>query len=328
MHLKQSHETGFAYKPLTPSAHDAYMPAVPAVKQSLGAKLAIASKHIQKFWLALEDIFPGLSRVRRFCWGALKKYYHDDCFSYAAGLSFWLLISLVPLATLFFKMLVFLLGRQAFYQQTIETLSKVIPFVPVSFLNEALTHSREISNTLGFTWLVLLFGGYWGVNQLDTTLAHVFGVRINKKLQTRKNIILRQIILLVGGLTVLALVLALLVGGAVSKYLPVRQGVILYGLPTIICLVATTLVFQFMTRIHVTFRRAFLGALVTTIFWTIARWGFKIYVDNALTWGIMYGSLIGIIAGLTFLYYTCAILLLGAEVTAAFYRKKKSHSKS
>ena len=285
--------------------------------------LRVALKHVLKFWLALEDIFPGLGRARRFCWGTLKKYYYDDCFSYAAGLSFWLLISLVPLATLFFKMLVFLLGRQAYYQQTIETLSNVIPFVPVSFLNEALTHSREISNTLGFTWLVLLFGGYWGVNQLDTTLAHVFGVRVNKKLQTRKNLILRQIILLVGGLTLLALVLALLVGGAVGKYLPVRQSVISDILPTFICLVAATLILQFMTRVHVTFRHAFLGGLATTLLWTIARWGFRIYVDNALTWGIMYGSLIGIIAGLTFLYYTCAILLLGAEVTAALHRKKK-----
>jgi uncharacterized BrkB/YihY/UPF0761 family membrane protein len=33
----------------------------------------------------------------------------------------------------------------------------------------------------------------------------------------------------------------------------------------------------------------------------------------------MYGSLLSIIAGLTFLYYTCAILLLGAQITAAFY---------
>jgi uncharacterized BrkB/YihY/UPF0761 family membrane protein len=34
----------------------------------------------------------------------------------------------------------------------------------------------------------------------------------------------------------------------------------------------------------------------------------------------MYDSLIKIIAGLIFLYYSCAIFLLGAEITAAFYR--------
>jgi uncharacterized BrkB/YihY/UPF0761 family membrane protein len=34
----------------------------------------------------------------------------------------------------------------------------------------------------------------------------------------------------------------------------------------------------------------------------------------------MYGSLVSIVAALTFLYYSCAIFLLGAEITAGFYR--------
>jgi len=282
-------------------------------------------KHLQKFWLALEGIFPGLGRVRCFWWGVLTKYYRDDCFSYAAGLSFWLLISLVPLATLFFKVLVIFLGNQVFFQQTLDTLSSVIPFMPESFLVDALRHSREVDNSMGFTWLVLLFGSYWGINQLDTSLAHVFGVRINKKLQTRKNHILRQFGLLVGGLVLLALVLALLVGGLMRNFFPVPQNVILNNLPILISLVATTLVLQHMPRLHVAFRHAFLGALVSTFLWTVARWGFKIYVDHTFTWGIMYGSLLGIIVGLTFLYYTCAILLLGAQVTAAFYSNKKGN---
>jgi membrane protein len=288
----------------------------------------------QMAWLDLERTVPMLGAVRqilfraaRFCWGVIKKYQRDDCLSYAAGLSFWLLISIVPLATLFFKLLVVLLGRQAFYQQTLETVSNVIPFIPISFLRDAVTRSREISDSMGFTWFVLLFGGYWGISQLDTSLAHVFGVRINKKLQTRKYHILRQIAILVGGLVFLAVVLALSIQGALSQYLPINQNAILTYLPILICLAATTLIFQFMTRVHVDFRHAFLGAVVTTFFWTVAKWGFKIYVDNALTWGIMYGSLLGIIAGLTFLYYSCAILLLGAEVTAAFYSRRKRREK-
>jgi membrane protein len=280
-------------------------------------------RHTRKFWLALEVIFPLLGRIRRFCWGVATKYYYDDCFSYAAGLSFWLLISIIPLATLFFKLLVFFLGRQALLQQTIEMLRDVIPFIPVSFLMDTINHSREISDSMGLTWLVLLVGSYWGVNQLDTSLAHIFGVRTNKKLQTRSNHILRHIGLLVGGVFFLSLLLALLLGGTVKKYLPIHQSVILTFLPTIICLAATTMIFQVMPRLHVTFRQAFAGAVVTTCLWTAARWGFKIYVDNAFTWGIMYGSLLGIIAGLLFLYYTCAIVLLGAEVTAFLHRRRK-----
>jgi membrane protein len=84
--------------------------------------------------------------------------------------------------------------------------------------------------------------------------------------------------------------------------------------------VVMTLVLQHLPRLHVKFRHAFLGAAIATALWWLAKWGFGVYLNHTLTWGIMYGSLLGIVAGLTFLYYTCAILLLGAEITAAFYR--------
>jgi len=70
----------------------------------------------------------------------------------------------------------------------------------------------------------------------------------------------------------------------------------------------------------VKFRHAFLGAASATTLWWLAKEIFGVYLKHTLTWGIMYGSLLGIVAGLTFLYYSCAIFLLGAEITAAFYR--------
>jgi len=283
-------------------------------------------KQLKKFWLAVEDIFPSLGRARRFWFGVITKFYYDDCFSYAASLSFWLLISLVPLATLFFKLLVVFMGGRAFYQQTLDTLSNVIPYLPIGFIEDTVSHSLEIGNSMGFVWGVLIFGSFWGVNQLDTSLAHVFGVRTNKELQTRKNPILRQIALLVGGVVVLALVLAWLLSGAMWKYLPRQQSALLDHLPIIICLILTTLIFQSIPRVHVAFRHAFLGGVATTFFWATAKWAFKIYVDHAFTWGIMYGSFLGIIAGLTFLYYSCAILLFGAEITAEFYLRKEKQT--
>jgi membrane protein len=80
------------------------------------------------------------------------------------------------------------------------------------------------------------------------------------------------------------------------------------------------MVLQHLPRLHVKFRHAFLGAGIATALWWLAKWGFGLYLSHTMTWGIMYGSLLGVVAGLTFLYYSCAILLLGAEITAAFYR--------
>jgi membrane protein len=118
--------------------------------------------------------------------------------------------------------------------------------------------------------------------------------------------------------------MAALDGGAVRKFLPWKQADFLPYLGPLGSLVVMTIVLQHLPRLHVRFRHAFLGATVSTVLWWLAKEIFGIYLKHTFTWGIMYGSLLGIVAGLTFLYYTCAIFLLGAEITAAFYRHETS----
>ena len=274
-----------------------------------------------ELWQQLARAVPPLGRAGAFVAEVLGKYYKDYCLSYAAGLSFWLIVSLVPLSTLLFKLLGAILGSRAYGPGTLRALQEIVPYLPREFVYDAVANSQKIGG-MGLSWGVLLFGSYWGISQLDTSLAHVFGVRIKKHRQTRKNHLLRQLVFLVGGLLLSVLFLAGLVGGAVRKFLPWKQTDLLPYLGPIVGLVVMTIVLQHLPRLHVKFRHAFLGAAVSTALWWLAKEGFGIYLKHTLTWGIMYGSLLGIVAGLTFLYYSCAILLLGAEITAAFYRNE------
>lgn len=270
-------------------------------------------------WHEVARAVPPLGSAGSFVFEVLAKYRKDDCLSYAAGLSFWLIVSLVPLSTLLFKLLGALLGSRAYGPAALKTLSEIVPYLPEKFVKDAIENSQRIGG-MGLSWIVLLFGSYWGISQLDTSLAHVFGLRIKKHRQTRKNHLLRQISFLVGGLLLMVLFLALLLGGALRKFLPFKQTDFLPYMGPLLGLVVMTVVLQHLPRLHVKFRHAFLGAGIATAFWWLAKWGFGVYLRHTMTWGIMYGSLLGIVAGLTFLYYSCAILLLGAEITAAFYR--------
>ena len=278
-----------------------------------------AWKAAQHLWQELALAVPPLGRAGAFVAEVLGRYYKDDCLSYAAGLSFWLIVSLVPLSTLLFKLLGAILGSRAYGPATLKTLQEIVPFLPREFMMDAVVNSQKIGG-MGFSWVVLLVGSYWGISQLDTSLAHVFGLRIKKHRQTRKNHLLRQVIFLVGGLLASVLFLALLVGGVLRRIMPVRQSEFMHYLGPLLGLVTITIVLQHLPRLHVKFRHAFLGAAVSTTLWWTAQWGFGVYLRHTMTWGIMYGSLLGVVAGLTFLYYSCAILLLGAEITAAFYR--------
>lgn len=270
-------------------------------------------------WYELARAVPPIGRAGAFTAEVLGKYQKDDCLSYAAGLSFWLIVSLVPLSTLLFKLLGLILGSRAYGHATLKTLEEIVPYLPREFVVDAVANSQKIGG-MGLSWVVLLFGSYWGISQLDTSLAHVFGLRIKKHRQTRKNHLLRQVTFLVGGLLSMVLFLALMVGGVLRKFLPGRQTEWLPYLGPLVVLLVMTVVLQHLPRLHVKFRHAFLGAVIATTLWWLAKWGFGVYLAHTMTWGIMYGSLLGIVAGLTFLFYSCAILLLGAEITAAFYR--------
>lgn len=274
--------------------------------------------NLERIWHEIARAVPPVGRAGAFIVEVLGKYHKDDCLSYAAGLSFWLIVSLVPLSTLLFKLLGAILGSRAYGFATLKTLQEIVPYLPREFVMDAVANSQKIGG-MGLSWGVLLFGSYWGISQLDTSLAHVFGLRIKKHRQTRKNHLLRQVAFLVVGLLTVVIFLAVLLGGALRKVLPKQTDFLPYLAP-LLGLVVVTVVLQHLPRLHVKFRHAFLGAGISTTLWWLAKWGFGVYLRHTMTWGIMYGSLLSIVAGLIFLYYSCAILLLGAEITAAFYR--------
>ena len=270
-------------------------------------------------WHAFEKAFPKLGGIGRFALEVLRKFNQDDCASYAASLTFWLLISLVPLTTLLFKVLGLVMGSKAYGKPLLTGLFELFPFLPVDFVRDIMRDSQHVGG-MGISWGVLLFGSLWGVNQLDKSLAHIFGIRLKKHRQTRRHIWARRLALVLGGLLFLVIVLGLMVGGVLGVKLQIPRVASLGLLVPLLGVTVVTMTLQHLPRCHVSFRHAILGALVSTTLWWLAQWGFGIYLAHTSTWGIMYGSLIKIIAGLTFLYYSCAIFLLGAEITAAFYR--------
>jgi membrane protein len=268
----------------------------------------------------LARAFPALGRLGTFLLEVARKYHHDDCLTYAASISFFLTISLIPLATLFFKLMVLMLGSGAYSVSLQRTLSGLYPYIPKGFIVDSIQNSRKVGG-LGSSWVVLLIGAHWGVNQLDRSLSHIFGLRIKVYRQTRKYPLLRRLSVVVGILVGLVAVLAAVFNLALLSRAPVASMTALQLLPPVFGLVLATLVLQHLPRRHVQFRHALLGGLVCSALWGLARLGFGYYLKHTPTWGILYGSLGSVMAALVFLYYSCAIFMLGAEVTAAFYRQ-------
>lgn len=58
------------------------------------------------------------------------------------------------------------------------------------------------------------------------------------------------------------------------------------------------------------------GAIFSTVVWLLASWGFSFYVSNYGNYGEVYGSISAVVILMLWLYITCYIILLGAEINS------------
>ena len=64
------------------------------------------------------------------------------------------------------------------------------------------------------------------------------------------------------------------------------------------------------------FRWVSLGAVIVTVIWALVSVGFALYVNNFGSYDKTYGTIAGVIVLMLWLYLTCYLLLLGAEINA------------
>ncbi|MFD2517031.1 YihY/virulence factor BrkB family protein [Salinimicrobium flavum] len=67
------------------------------------------------------------------------------------------------------------------------------------------------------------------------------------------------------------------------------------------------------------------GALLATVLWLLASWGFSFYVSNFGSYGEVYGSISAVVVLLLWFFLTSFIILLGAELNSEIekYLKKR-----
>lgn len=66
------------------------------------------------------------------------------------------------------------------------------------------------------------------------------------------------------------------------------------------------------------------GAILATLLWLIASWGFSFYVKNFGSYGEVYGSISAVVVMLLWLFLTSLIILIGAEVNSEMEKYSKA----
>ena len=91
-----------------------------------------------------------------------------------------------------------------------------------------------------------------------------------------------------------------------------------------IFLAAVSVIFNALPNKKLHFKSVFGGALLTTVTWAVASWGFSFYVNNFSRYHLIYGSLAGIVILTTWVYMTGFVILMGGELNALRFKTCKA----
>ncbi len=260
----------------------------------------------------------------RFLWDLAKSFLRHGCASLAASLAFFSLLSLFPLVFLLLYGLSFVVNQEVIGEQVL--LSFLKGFLP-SLGEHIAKELHRVSALETVRWAVFLTFVWFGTlvfYELDYALNVVF-----ESTWRRHPLISTGIA--VASLAATEFVLLLSYGATqivnfLTGYVPRLWGLDLlalaahdlfltYTLPFTLAFLAVTGLYRLVPRRRPQWREAMIGALTFSLLWIATKLLFVTYITYATVYAQLYGSLLEVILLLLWVYYSAALLLIGAEVS-------------
>jgi membrane protein len=260
----------------------------------------------------------------RFLRDLIRSFLRHGCASLAASLAFFSLLSLFPLVFLLLYGLSFVVSHDVIGEQVL--LSFLKGFIP-SLGEHVVNELHRVSALETVRWAVFLAFIWFSAlvfYELDYALNVVFE-------STRSRHPLISTGIAVASLAVTGLVLLLSYGATqivnfLTGYAPRLWGLDLlalaahdlfltYTLPFTLAFLAVTGLYRLVPRRRPQWREAMIGALTFSLLWIATKLLFVTYITYATVYAQLYGSLLEVILLLLWVYYSAALLLIGAEVS-------------
>jgi membrane protein len=260
----------------------------------------------------------------RFLWDLAKSFLRHGCASLAASLAFFSLLSLFPLVFLLLYGLSFVVNQEVVGEQAL--LSFLKGFLP-SLGEHVAKELHRVSALETVRWAVFLTFVWFGTlvfYELDYALNVVFestwrrhplistGIAVASLAATEFVLLLSysatQIVNFLTGYAPRLWGLDLLALAAHDLFLT-------YTLPFALAFLAVTGLYRLVPRRRPQWREAMIGALTFSLLWIATKLLFVTYITYATVYAQLYGSLLEVILLLLWVYYSAALLLIGAEVS-------------
>lgn len=259
----------------------------------------------------------------------LRAFYKNDGFFLAAGLSFYVVICVVPFVLLVIAGGGFLLAKDAIIEEVVTRLTEVLPVyqTDVEQILTGVARARGISGLLG-TVILLVFAA-----QLFAATRFV----LNRILGLEGRTFLRA--LLFDFVMLLLLILLFFVTMGVTAAFVWMQGLLsLFGhgrlfailfawtglfLAIFLDAVLFVMVYRFVPIQRIPWSSILTGSVTAAVLWEIAKQLFRLYIEGVGVYSAVYGSLGVTIALIMWVYYSALVFVLGASVIRVLEERRQ-----
>ncbi len=260
----------------------------------------------------------------------VKEIGEDRIPSLAAETAYYFFFSLFPLL-LFLTPLLGLLGNgQQLMESLLSRLSATLPPDALSLLRRTLTEIITSSGGAGVMSIGALLAGWTGSNifgSLMEALNIAYDVRETRPFW--KRLLIRLGCLVISGAVVLAATLvfldgerlarwvgsSLLLGTAGVTLVSLLQYAVAFALVVGLCV----MLYKLLPNVQQRWWHLFVAATMTTVLWLVATLLFRVYVQHFGSFNKTYGTIGGVIALLSWMYYTMFVVLAGGELASELH---------
>ena len=268
-------------------------------------------------------------------WSFVKQIFSEfvanSVLKFSASLAYYTILSLVPLLIIILSITGFFFGEEAIrgelYAQINDLVGRNAALeIQKAIQNIHLARGSFFATSLGV--LVLVFGATGIFGEMQDSLNKIWGLRTKTRKIWWKLILDRlisfSIILCIGFVFIVSLLLNAVVS-AISRQISDTLGGLresfLFGLDHIIFIVISTALFATIFKVlpdaRIKWKDVFVGAFITACLFTLGKYAIGLYLGQSQL-GSIYGAAGSTMILMIWIYYSAAILYLGASFTKVY----------
>jgi YihY family inner membrane protein len=260
---------------------------------------------------------------------SLVNFSRDNSFAVSASIAYYSLLALFPMLLLLLGVSGIFIRRYELSGRLALVLEHYLPVKPDFIMTNLVSISRAYRKVSMLSFLLLLWASSGVFLPLEQALNRAWGVE-KRRIWWRRRLLALEMAGIFGFLALLSTFLvgtrkyahAWLSTWVAHSLLPVVE--FLYRGIFMAAIFAITLcmflvIFERLPNRPMSLRQVFPGALLTALFWQAAR-GLFMRLIPFFNYRQIYGSIAAVVALMTWVYLSSAVILFGAQVSCSLYR--------